>query len=82
MYRYLYNPKLKYPIKSTDRNIHKLHTSKMAPSQKPPQRIEAPSVGSSKPATIIFLHGYGDDADSWISISPSLLSLFYLKNLK
>ncbi|KAN0110571.1 acyl-protein thioesterase 1 [Hyaloscypha variabilis] len=42
----------------------------MPPAQKPPQRVDAPSVGSSKPATFIFLHGYGDEGESWLSTSP------------
>ncbi len=46
----------------------------MSPAQKPPQRIEALSTRSSKPATIIFLHGYGDDADGLMSsLIPYLL---------
>lgn len=35
-------------------------------AQKLPQRIEAPTQ-SSNPATFIFLHGFGDDADGWTS---------------
>jgi len=35
-------------------------------SQKPPQRVEASDPGSN-PATFIFLHGFGDDADGWTS---------------
>ncbi|KAE8444341.1 hypothetical protein EG329_000651 [Mollisiaceae sp. DMI_Dod_QoI] len=41
----------------------------MAENQKPPQRIPAPNAGTSNPATIIFLHGYDDDADGWINIA-------------
>jgi hypothetical protein len=41
-------------------------------AQKPPIRIEASSLGTSKPATFIFLHGYGDDAEGWISETFSL----------
>lgn len=35
-------------------------------AQKLPQRIDAPQQ-SSNPATFIFLHGLGDDADGWAS---------------
>jgi len=48
----------------------------MSPAQQPPQRIEALSTGSSKPATIIFLHGYGDDADGLMSSFTSYFSHF------
>lgn len=36
-------------------------------AQKPPRRIDAPDSTNSKPATFIFLHGFGDDSDGWIS---------------
>lgn len=39
----------------------------MPPAQKPPIRVEAPTVSEGNAATIIFLHGYGDDADGWRS---------------
>ncbi|KAB8298950.1 hypothetical protein EYC80_001100 [Monilinia laxa] len=37
-------------------------------AQKPPQRVES-FKETSNPATFIFLHGYGDDADGWINIA-------------
>jgi predicted esterase len=54
----------------------------MSPAQKPPQRIEALSTNSSKPATIIFLHGYGDDADGLMSSSTFYFPLFCRKNYR
>jgi lysophospholipase-2 len=39
----------------------------MAQAQKPPLRIDAPDAKTSNPATFIFLHGFGDDADGWTS---------------
>ncbi|TVY80286.1 Acyl-protein thioesterase [Lachnellula suecica] len=41
----------------------------MAQAQKPPQRIDAPDGQTSNPATFIFLHGLGDDADGWTNIA-------------
>lgn len=49
----------------------------MSQSQKAPQRIAAPSTENSSPATFIFLHGYGDDADGWISLSLFPSSIHY-----
>jgi predicted esterase len=37
----------------------------MPPPQKPPIRIEAPSATAENAATLIFLHGYGDDGEGW-----------------
>ena len=36
-------------------------------AQRPPQRFEALDREAENPATIIFLHGFGDDAEGWIS---------------
>jgi predicted esterase len=41
----------------------------MPPAQKPPLRIEGPTSTSANAATIIFLHGYGDDADGWKNVA-------------
>jgi len=38
-------------------------------AQKPPRRIEAPSVSADNAAVIIFLHGFGDTAEGWINIA-------------
>lgn len=35
--------------------------------QKAPQRVEAQNTNAERPATFIFLHGFGDDADGFIS---------------
>jgi hypothetical protein len=43
-----------------------LYTPYLSMAQKPPQRIDAPAPGAN-PATFIFLHGFGDDADGWTS---------------
>ncbi|KAE9372423.1 acyl-protein thioesterase 1 [Stipitochalara longipes BDJ] len=53
----------------------------MPPAQKPPQRVEALSIGNSKPATFIFLHGYGDEADSWLNIAQQFHSANKLPHL-
>jgi poly(3-hydroxybutyrate) depolymerase len=47
-------------------------TSSIVMAQKAPQRIEAPSATDTNAATFIFLHGYGDDADGWTSMSGQL----------
>lgn len=45
-------------------------------AQKPPQRIDAINQDAKKkPATMIFLHGLGDDADGWTS---KMLSFSFL----
>ncbi|KAG0650544.1 Acyl-thioesterase 1 [Hyphodiscus hymeniophilus] len=49
-------------------------------TQKPPQRISAPAQ-TSKPATFIFLHGLGDDADGWTNIAEQFHSAKKLPHL-
>ncbi|TVY36556.1 Acyl-protein thioesterase, partial [Lachnellula subtilissima] len=43
----------------------------MAQRRAPLQRIDAPDAkaSASNPATFIFLHGFGDDADGWTNIA-------------
>ncbi|TVY94462.1 Acyl-protein thioesterase [Lachnellula willkommii] len=41
----------------------------MAQRRAPLQRIDAPDAKASNPATFIFLHGFGDDADGWTNIA-------------
>lgn len=35
----------------------------------PPIRVDALDAGGSEAATFIFLHGFGDDAEGWVSES-------------
>jgi len=49
-------------------------------AQKPSQRIDAPQQ-SSNPATFIFLHGFGDDADGWTNIAQQFHSANKLPHL-
>ncbi|CAL3968183.1 unnamed protein product [Diplocarpon coronariae] len=39
----------------------------MGPQQKPPRSVEARNATTQNPATLIFGHGYGADADGFIS---------------
>lgn len=37
-------------------------------AQRPPIRVEALKSDAANPATFIFLHGYGDDAEGFVSM--------------
>ncbi|OWP06738.1 lysophospholipase II [Marssonina coronariae] len=43
----------------------------MGPQQKPPRSVEARNATTQNPATLIFGHGYGADADGFISTCSS-----------
>ncbi|KAL2065741.1 hypothetical protein VTL71DRAFT_3411 [Oculimacula yallundae] len=53
----------------------------MAPEQKAPQRVEAQNQEAKRPATFIFLHGFGDDADGFINIAHQFQSASKLPHL-
>ncbi len=39
----------------------------MVPEQRPPIRVEAQKSDTTNPATFIFLHGYDDDGEGFVS---------------
>ncbi|KAH6706241.1 Phospholipase/carboxylesterase/thioesterase [Leptodontidium sp. MPI-SDFR-AT-0119] len=49
--------------------------------QKAPQRVEAQNTNAERPATFIFLHGFGDDADGFINIAHQFQSARKLPHL-
>ncbi|KAH7333369.1 Alpha/Beta hydrolase protein [Rhexocercosporidium sp. MPI-PUGE-AT-0058] len=49
--------------------------------QKAPQRVEAQNADAERPATFIFLHGFGDDADGFIDIAHQFQSARKLPHL-
>jgi hypothetical protein len=55
------------PLLCASQFLVRLCTVRSQGLKKTPIRIDAPDSGTSNPATFIFLHGFGDDADGLIS---------------
>ncbi|CZS91822.1 uncharacterized protein RAG0_02364 [Rhynchosporium agropyri] len=49
--------------------------------QKAPQYVKAQNQSAERPATFIFLHGYGDDADGFINVAHQFQSAHKLPHL-